>query len=78
MARSFAGDPYAVLQVGRDATAKDLKKARARLAKLHHPDVASNEDAAAMMAQINDAYDFLTDASLRSTWDRQHPPPGRA
>jgi len=53
-------DPYAVLGIGPDASAKDVAVAYRRLAKRFHPDRAG-ERGARRMAEINAAYDQLRD-----------------
>ncbi|HEY3523090.1 MAG TPA: DnaJ domain-containing protein [Candidatus Limnocylindrales bacterium] len=57
-------DPHAVLGVDRDASAATIKAAWRRLAREHHPDVASADPAAVRratrrMAEINAAYEQL-------------------
>ncbi|HYO87187.1 MAG TPA: DnaJ C-terminal domain-containing protein [Candidatus Limnocylindrales bacterium] len=64
-------DYYDVLGVKRDATDKDIKGAFRRLAKKHHPD-ANQGDATAetRFKEINEAYEVLSDAEKRKTYDR--------
>lgn len=55
-------DPRAVLGVGPDATAAQLRRARRRLAKQLHPDLhadATRAEAERRMAQVNLAFDQL-------------------
>jgi hypothetical protein len=47
-------DPFATLGLGRDATRDDIRAARRRLAKAHHPDQGGD---AARMQAINEAAD---------------------
>lgn len=64
-------DPYTVLGVPRSVSEKDLKAAYRKLAKAHHPD--QNQDdpkAQAKFAEVSSAYDFLTDAQKRQSYDR--------
>lgn len=63
-------DPYRVLGVDPGASLLDIARARRRLAKLHHPDLAAGESAAAEMGRINAAWAVLSDASARAAWDR--------
>src|SRR5215210_1337507 len=70
----FRGDPYHVLGVGRDSTNSTIKRRWRDLAREHHPDRAAGnpEEAARLtsrMAQINSAYDLLSDPVRRATWD---------
>jgi hypothetical protein len=49
-----ASDPFTTLGLGRDATGDDIRAARRRLAKAHHPDQGGD---AARMQSINEAAD---------------------
>ncbi|MBX3032210.1 MAG: DnaJ domain-containing protein [Chloroflexi bacterium] len=71
---SFRGDPYRVLEVPRDATSAELKRAWRELAREHHPDravddVAEQRRLTARMARINAAYDLLMDPVRRARHD---------
>jgi DnaJ-class molecular chaperone len=64
-------DPYTVLGVQKSVSEKDLKSAYRKLAKAHHPDQNQDDPKAhAKFAEISSAYDFLSDASKRSAYDR--------
>lgn len=58
---------YDVLGVSRGASQAELKKAYYRLAKEHHPDAAGGDPA--RFAEINSAYEVLSDASKRKIYD---------
>lgn len=61
---------YDVLGVLKEATADEIKKAYRDLAKKWHPDKnAGSAEAAAMMAEINNAYAVLSDDSKRADYD---------
>lgn len=62
-------DYYQVLGVGRDANADAIKKAFRRLARKYHPDVSKEPDAAARMAEINEANTVLSDPEKRAAYD---------
>ena len=64
-------DYYDVLGVARDARDADIKKAFRRLARELHPDV-NREDPAAeeKFKQAAEAYEVLSDAERRATYDR--------
>ncbi len=64
-------DPYKVLKVQKNASDKDIKSAFRKLAKAYHPD--QNQDdpkAQAKFAQINAAYELLSDKEKRGQYDR--------
>lgn len=62
-------DYYAALGVARDASAEDIKKAFRRLARRYHPDVSKEPDAAARMAEVNEAHTVLSDPERRAAYD---------
>lgn len=54
-------DPYKVLGVSRDATKEEIKRAYRKKGKECHPDLHPDDpNATAKMAEINEAYDMLT------------------
>jgi DnaJ family protein C protein 9 len=69
-------DLYAVLSLGRDAKAEDIRKAYRRLALIHHPDKHASaaqdakDDASHKFQQIGFAYAVLSDGERRSRYDR--------
>lgn len=67
---SHTKDPYTILGVSRVATAKEIKMAYFRLAKLHHPDMNPNDKTAKeRFQQISAAYEVLSDESKRKSYD---------
>src|SRR5215470_13842507 len=64
-------DPYEVLGVPRTASQDDIKKSYRRLAKKLHPD-ANKGDAktAVKFAELNAAYEILSDDDKRKAFDR--------
>ncbi len=64
-------DYYEVLEVGRDATDDQLKKAFRKLAMKYHPDRNPGDASAeARFKEVNEAYDALKDAEKRAAYDR--------
>jgi molecular chaperone DnaJ len=62
-------DYYEVLGVGRDASEADIKKAFRRLARELHPDVNQEPDAEERFKEAAEAYEVLSDAERRQTYD---------
>jgi curved DNA-binding protein len=70
MAADFQ-DYYATLGVSRDATTDDIKKAFRKLARKHHPDVATDKKSAeAKFKEINEANEVLSDPEKRKRYDQ--------
>ena len=64
-------DPYEVLGVAKNASAKDIKSAYRKLAKKHHPDQNPNDPKAKdRFAAANQAYDIIGDEKNRAAFDR--------
>lgn len=66
MARDF----YAILGVNQSASADEIKKAYRTLARKLHPDVNKSPDAQQKFAEVQNAYDVLSDEKKRSAYDR--------
>ncbi len=64
-------DPYATLEVGRDASADEIKRSYRRLARQYHPD-ANPGDAKAeqRFKDVAHAYEVLGDPERRAQFDR--------
>jgi molecular chaperone DnaJ len=63
-------DYYEVLGVSREAGDGDIKKAFRRLARELHPDVNPEPGAEAQFKEAAEAYEVLSDADRRATYDR--------
>lgn len=60
---------YEVLEVNKNASDSDIKKAYRRKSLHYHPDRNPNVDASEKMKQINEAYNTLSDKSKRRQYD---------
>lgn len=67
-------DYYAILNVRRDASEDEIRKAYRRLALKYHPDKNPGDaTAAAKFRQVKTAYDVLRDAKERIPYDQRNP-----
>lgn len=63
---------YDRLQVGPNATEKELSKAYRRLAKKHHPDVSRDKhNSLSAFLSIRESYEILSDPIRRKDYDKQ-------
>jgi curved DNA-binding protein len=64
-------DYYKILGVDRKASDDEIRKAYRKLAKQYHPDYnPNNKQSEDRFKEINEAYEVLSDAKKRSTYDR--------
>jgi len=63
-------DYYELLDVSRNASDEDIKKAFRKLALEFHPDRNKNADATDKFKEINEAYQVLSDSDKRSIYDQ--------
>lgn len=80
MATAAEPDPYLVLGVARTATLAEIRAAYRTLGARYHPDRHQGnpleELASAKMAEINRAYEILSDPARRAAYDRGGGPNG--
>ncbi|KAG7581237.1 DnaJ domain [Arabidopsis suecica] len=62
-------DPYKVLGVSRDAKQREIQKAFHKLSLKYHPDKNKNKGAQEKFAEINNAYEILSDEEKRKNYD---------
>ena len=63
-------DYYAILQIQATASPNEIKSQFRKLAKKWHPDRKQSDDAEEKMAQINTAYEVLSDPKRRKMYDQ--------
>ncbi|XP_067255242.1 dnaJ homolog subfamily B member 13 [Chanodichthys erythropterus] len=63
-------DYYAILEINRNATDADIKKAYRRLALKHHPRSSSHASAAERFTLLAEAFDVLSDPRKKATYDK--------
>lgn len=71
-------DYYADLGVSRDATAEEIKRAYRKRARQLHPDVHPGPEAEAEFKKVSQAYDVLSDAEKKRSYDMGADPYGGA
>ncbi|KAG0342015.1 secretory subunit [Podila humilis] len=72
-------NPFDVLKIADDATPAQIKSAYRGLSRIWHPDKVNSdlrEEADARMAEINKAYETLTDDQTRENWEKYGHPDG--
>lgn len=62
-------DFYQTLGIARGATADEIRSAHRKLAKKFHPDLNKDPDAAKRFAEIQEAFDVLSDPQKRKQYD---------
>ncbi|MDD4876430.1 MAG: DnaJ domain-containing protein, partial [Dehalococcoidales bacterium] len=63
-------DYYEVLNIAKNATDEEVKKAFRKLAFKYHPDHNRNDGAEDKFKEVNEAYEILSDPDKRATYDR--------
>lgn len=60
---------YAILDIAKNATRKEIRTAYLKKAKLYHPDLNPSPHAAARFKEVQEAYDTLYDPDKRQIYD---------
>ena len=60
---------YKTLEVGKNATAEEIKSAYRKLAKKYHPDKNKSEKAELVFKELNKAYEVLSDSEKKTKYD---------
>jgi curved DNA-binding protein CbpA len=68
-------DPYAELDVSRDASSEEIRRAYRQVARRHHPDVNQDPGGAERFAAAARAYQILSDPAARARYDNRFPRP---
>jgi curved DNA-binding protein CbpA len=68
-------DPYAELDVSRDASGEEIRRAYRQVARRHHPDVNQDPGGAERFAAAASAYEILSDPAARARYDNRFPGP---
>lgn len=63
-------DYYEVLNISKNATEQEIKKAFRKLAMEFHPDRNKSPEAEEKFKEINEAYEILSDANKRAKYDQ--------
>ncbi|MGA2779275.1 MAG: DnaJ C-terminal domain-containing protein [Steroidobacteraceae bacterium] len=63
-------DYYAILGLGRESSAEDVKRAYRKLARKYHPDVSKEKNAEDKFKELQEAYEVLRDPEKRAAYDQ--------
>lgn len=63
-------DFYDVLDISRDASDAEIKKAYRKLSKKYHPDINKEPEADAKFKEVTEAYEVLSDSQKRAAYDQ--------
>lgn len=61
---------YEILQITKNASKSEIKKAYHKLSKKYHPDKNKEENAKVIFQQVNEAYQILSDEKKREIYDK--------
>jgi len=68
-------DPYAELDVSREASSEEIRRAYRQVARRQHPDVNQDPGGAERFAAAARAYEILSDPAARARYDNRFPRP---
>ncbi|KAK1443334.1 hypothetical protein BgAZ_202100 [Babesia gibsoni] len=63
---------YAILDIAKNATRKEIRTAYLKKAKMYHPDLNSSPNAAVRFKEVQEAYNTLYDPDKRQNYDSQN------
>jgi curved DNA-binding protein len=63
-------DYYKIMDLSRNATQEEIKRAYRKLARKFHPDVSKEHDAEAKFKELGEAYEVLKDPQKRAAYDK--------
>ncbi|ADJ28182.1 DnaJ C-terminal domain-containing protein [Nitrosococcus watsonii] len=63
-------DYYQIMDIKRDATQDEIKRAYRKLARKYHPDVSKEPGAEARFKEVGEAYEVLKDPEKRAAYDQ--------
>lgn len=66
-------DPYAELDVSRDASSEEIRRAYRQVARRHHPDVNQHPGGAERFAAAARAYEILSNPAARARYGNRFP-----
>ncbi len=73
MVTGYLDNYYARLGIPQTATQEEIRRAYHAAARKFHPDVNKDKSATEVFLQIQEAFDILSDASLRAVYDEKLP-----
>ncbi|SJM89340.1 curved DNA-binding protein, DnaJ homologue that functions as a co-chaperone of DnaK [Crenothrix polyspora] len=63
-------DYYKIMELARDASQDEIKRAYRKLARKYHPDVSKEADAEAKFKELGEAYEVLKDPEKRAAYNQ--------